>query len=243
MILPPEEPHFGPWSVISVQEFAELLQATLPKDRAGLGIIAVDGRSANGKSTLAALVSREVPGSVVVHTDDVPSSAAWSGRHRYSPPESAVPSFYDWSERVRENVLKPARAGKAVAYRPPSWTDWLREEGACIDAPPNCPLLIFEGVGAVRRELIDVIDVVVWVQADTEKAETRGIVRDGGDAEATTFWKKWMAEEFPFLAEQRPWDRANFIVSGTPDLGHDPDSEIVVAQKPPRSSTNAITSS
>ena len=138
--------------------------------------------------------------------------------------------------------MKPARAGQAVAYRPAAWTDWLREKGAFIDVPLNCPLLIFEGVGAARRELTDMLDVAVWLQSDIEKAEIRGIARDGGDTKAITFWKKWMAEEFPFQAEQRSWERADFIVCGTPEQGHDPALEVIVAQKPPCSSTNAITS-
>lgn len=227
MILLPEEPHFGPWRAVPIGAFVRSIQEKLPKDRPG--IVAIDGRSANGKSTLAALINLEVPGSVLVHTDDIPSSAAWSGRDRYSPPESAIPSFYDWVERVREKVLKPARAGQAVAYRPPSWTDWLREESAFIDVSAGCPLLIFEGVGAARRELTDLLDVAVWVQSDTEKAETRGIIRDGGDMEAATFWKKWMAEEVPFLAAQKSWERADLVVCGTPGLDHDPTIEVIVA--------------
>lgn len=213
----------------SIQTFVRWLQDDF--ENTGKPIIAIDGRSASGKSTLAALINRAVPGSVVVHTDDIPSSGNWPGRDVHSPPliESATQrSFYDWTERLLENVLRPARAGRAVRYRPPSWEDWFREEGA-IEVPPGCPLLILEGVGAGRRELAHAVDVVVWVQSDLEKAETRGIARDGGDAEAIAFWEKWMAEEFPFLADQRPWERANIIVSGTPELEHDPTSHIVIA--------------
>ncbi len=227
MILLPEEPHFEPWQVTSLRAFVGLIQAELPGDRPG--VVAIDGRSANGKSTLAARLSREVTGSVVVHTDDVPASAAWPGRDIYSPSTNAAPSFFDWAERVRETVLKPARAGNTVKYRPPSWTDWLRDEGAFIDVPLGCSLLIFEGVGAARRELTDLIDVAVWVQSDIEKAKARGIIRDGDNVEAVTLWEKWMAEEFPFLAGQRPWERANFVVCGTPELEHDPTTEVVVA--------------
>jgi hypothetical protein len=33
----------------------------------------------------------------------------------------------------------------------------------------------------------------------------------------------------PFLAADRPWERADVIVSGTPELDHDPVDEVVVA--------------
>ena len=224
----PEEPHFAPWKVIALEAFVRTAQDMLPKDRSGPGIVAVDGRSAGGKTTLAERINKVVPGSAIVHTDDIPASAAWPGRDVYSPSPNVAPSFYDWTERVRENILKPARAGQPVQYRPPSWEDWLRDEGA-IKVPLSCPLLIFEGVGAARRELTAMLDVVVWVQSDIARAEIRGIARDGGDANAVTFWKKWMAEEFPFLAEQRPWERADFVVSGTPELEHHPATEVVVA--------------
>lgn len=193
--------------------------------------MAIDGRSASGKTTLATLLSGAVPGSAVVHTDDIPSSGNWPGRDAYSSPDTGRAtqrSFYDWTERLLENVLEPARAGQAVRYRPPAWEDWFREEGA-IEVPLGCPMLLLEGVGAARRELMHVLDVAVWVQSDIEQAKTRGIARDGGDAEAAAFWERWMAEEFPFLADQRPWDRVNVIVSGTPELGHDPASQVVVA--------------
>ena len=42
-----------------------------------------------------------------------------------------------------------------------------------------------------------------------------------------------MAEELPFLAADRPWERARLVVAGTPPLGHDPRTELVVADPPP----------
>jgi len=90
-------------------------------------------------------------------------------------------------------------------------------------------MVILEGVGAARRELAHAVDAVVWVQSDMERVRTRGIARDGGDAAATAFWDEWMAAELTFLADQRPWERANAVVSGTPELEHDPTSHVVVA--------------
>ena len=215
-----------------MQSLLKSWRGKLPSPAERPGVIAVDGRSAGGKSTLAAFLHRAVPGSAVVHTDDIPSSGNWHGAalsaSHLSDSTSPVGSFFDWTERLLENVLVPARAGQAVRYRPQAWADWFREEGA-IEVPRGCPMLILEGVGAARRELMHVVDVVVWVQSDIEQAETRGIARDGGDAEAAAFWEKWMAEEFPFLANQRPWERADAVVAGTPDLECDSTSQVVVA--------------
>lgn len=227
MQLPPEEPYFGPWQVAPVQAFVRLLEETLPKT-GGLKVIAVDGRSAGGKTTLASLLGRAIAGSAIVHTDDLPSSGNWSGTDLYSSCSSDARSFFDWTERLLKNVLKPARAGFAVKYRPDAWEDWSREKGA-IEIPSGCPLLILEGVGAARRELTHALDAAIWVQSDVDKAKTRGVARDGGDAAARTFWDEWMTQEFPFVADQKPWERADFIVTGTPELEHDSSSEIVFA--------------
>lgn len=214
MVLPPEEPHFGPWQVEPLAAFVQSIQDMLSKDRPG--ILGIDGRSANGKSTLAALISREVPGSVVVHTDDI----AW---HH---------SFFDWSDLFLQEVLEPARAGQCVAYRPSAWIE--RDREGAVEVPASCSLVILEGVGAGRRELAHAVDITVWVQSDMTQARARGIARDitqtGDDAAAVAFWNEWMTAELVFMAEQRPWERADFIVCGTPEQGHNPTSEVVVAR-------------
>lgn len=38
-----------------------------------------------------------------------------------------------------------------------------------------------------------------------------------------------MTEEIPFLAADRPWERATIIVAGTSDITHDPVGEVVIA--------------
>jgi hypothetical protein len=41
--------------------------------------------------------------------------------------------------------------------------------------------------------------------------------------------RDWMAEEMPFQASQRPWERADLIVCGTPQIPCDPATELVIA--------------
>ena len=138
--LPPEEPSAGPWQVESLQTFVQRLTDDAPDAVGRPVIIAIDGRSASGKTTLATVLSKAVPGSALVHTDDI----AW---HH---------SFFDWTELLLEGILEPARTGDNVEYRPPAWKERGRE--GAIYVPSGCPMLILEGVGAARRELMHVVD-------------------------------------------------------------------------------------
>ena len=90
-------------------------------------------------------------------------------------------------------------------------------------------MVIIEGVGAARREVSRLLDAVVWVQSDFREAERRATLRNCGDTAAMERTRDWMTEELPFLAADRPWERATIIVAGTPDITHDPIGEVVIA--------------
>ena len=65
------------------------------------------------------------------------------------------------------------------------------------------------------------LDASVWVRSDGPEAYRRGIERDvvlGRErAEAVAFWDEWMAREGPFLAADRPWERADVVLCSTPE--------------------------
>jgi hypothetical protein len=187
-------------------------------------IVAIDGRSNNGKTSLAAGIGEAVPGSVVIHTDDI----AWAH------------SRFGWADLLIDGILVPVHRGEAVSYRPPRWAEHGRE--GSIDVPAGCPLLVVEGDGAGRREVAHLIDALIWVQADDREVERRRLARDQ-DPDALDMANRplgglpldhagWMAEEIPFNAAQRAWERADVIVCGTPEIPCDPSTEIVVAPPP-----------
>ena len=108
----------------------------------------------------------------------------------------------------------------------------LPRDGSIV-VPSSAPLVIIEGVGVSRRSLGPLIDAAVWVQSDWDEANRRGIARDGGGQAETDFWWEWDAEEQPFLADDRPWQRADVVICGTPavtEIDHDPETELLVGR-------------
>jgi hypothetical protein len=182
-------------------------------------VLAVDGRSSSGKTAMAARLQDVVAGSAVVHTDDI---AWWHSR-------------FGWDDLLIGGILAPACAGRPVSYRPPRW-DELQRPGT-IEISADCQLLIIEGVGAARRESSHMTDAAIWVQADERETERRNLVRVGqpGGSPTVQHMRDWMAEEIPFLADQRPWEHADLVACGTPQIPYDPATELVVAPPPARS--------
>lgn len=210
-----EEPAGGPWHAERLTDVvADMMRLGHERDAGRRPVVlAIDGRSSAGKTTLAGRLQDVVAGSAIVHTDDI---AWWYSR-------------FDWADLLIDGVLILARSGRRVSYRPPPW-DERKRQGA-IEVPLGCPLLIIEGVGATRMECAHLIGAAIWVQSDERETERRNLARvgqaDGPRSEEDH--REWMAEEIPFQARQRPWERADRIICGTPQIPFDPATELVIA--------------
>jgi hypothetical protein len=212
---PAGEPVAAPWTVRPLPAVVADLLTLVGAPAARPAVLAVDGRSGAGKSTFAARVAAAAPGAVVVHTDDV---AWWE-------------SFFGWDDLMAAGILEPARRGEAVRFRPPAWG--ARGRDGAIEVPCGARLLVVEGDGSSRRSLSPLLDGAVWVQSDVAEARRRGVERDGADRAAEDFWDEWDREEVPFFAADRPWERADLVVCGTPRLAGqplDPASEVLVGR-------------
>ncbi|GAA4968105.1 hypothetical protein [Kineococcus glutinatus] len=203
------EPAAGPWQVVPVDDLVERLHGGTVTGRPR--IVAIDGRGGAGKSTFARLLQERVPGSAVVHTDDV----AW---HH---------AFFDWAGVLTEHVLQPLRRGEAVDFRPPPWVQ--RGRPGSIAVPAGLRAVWVEGTGVLRRELAPLLDASVWVQVDRLEAERRLLERDGDSPEQLRHVAEWLREEHPFLLREEPWKHADVVLAGSPVLQHDPATQVVVA--------------
>ena len=192
----------------SIVDFARRLP-----DRA---VLAVDGRSASGKTSVSQRLAAAVDGACVVHTDDI----AW---HH---------GVLNWDGLLRDGVLAPYRAGQAVSFRPPEYD--RRDRAGSVQVPQSCTLLIVEGVGSGRAELAGVNDAVIWVETPAELVEARDRVRMAAGETTSEIYELWMAEEIPFQQAQRTWERADLVIAGYPAVPYDPAAEVLVADQPAR---------
>lgn len=159
-------------------------------------LVAINGHSSSGKSTLAARLAEILPDCAVVHTDDI----AW---HH---------SVLGWGDLLVSGVLEPVRAGRAVTYRPPPWNE--RGRPGAIAVPPGLSFLLVEGVGVGRRELAPHFDAVIYVDTAADVRAARDAVRVAAGEISPESYENWMREEDTHFATERPEERADLVVRG-----------------------------
>ena len=207
--LQPEEPAVTQWQVSATDELVAHLLNLVGTPQGRPAIIAVDGRGGSGKTTLTTALAAAVPGAQAFHLDDL----IWNE------------PLYDWDQLYVDTLTQLRQAG-SLDLVPDKWREHGRE--GSIRIPVGSPLVLVEGTGAGLAAVRSLIDAHVWVQTGDDVAERRGIKRDiaegvNGDAEESVrFWHWWMAGERLFFAKDRPWRRADVIVSGDAPTGVGP---------------------
>jgi uridine kinase len=138
-------------------------------------LVALDGRSAAGKSTLAALVAPLV-GAVVIDGDGFYSGGSAESWDAMSA-EDKVSHCIDW--RRQRPVLETLKRGESASWHP---YDWEADDGTLEHMPVVCeaaPVIILDGVYSARPELADLFDLLVFLDAPTELRGERLIEREG----------------------------------------------------------------
>ncbi|MFJ9840382.1 uridine kinase [Kitasatospora sp. NPDC101155] len=159
---------------------------TLPPSCGPVRLVAVDGHAGSGKTTFAGRLAAALDGAPVVHLDDLATHT----------------EYFEWTGRLREQVLEPLTAGRDASYRV---YDWTLRRFATTAAVPAAPVVLVEGVGAGRREVRPRLARVIWMELDAVAARRRGEERDG--PELAEFWAGWArAEAAHFAADpSRPY--------------------------------------
>ena len=148
-------------------------------------IVAIEGGSASGKTTLAALL-QGVYGCNVFHMDDF-----FLQMHQRTPERFAEPGGNVDYERFREEVLEPLAAGKAFAYRPFSCSSMAL--GEPVSVTPGI-LSIVEGAYSMHPTLESFYDLSVFLRIDPQQQAARILRRNGAQMQKR-FLEEWIPLE------------------------------------------------
>jgi uridine kinase len=154
-------------------------------------VLAIEGRSGSGKTSLATALSSALGSAPIVHVDDL--YPGWDGL------AASIP-------RLVDGVLRPLAEGRPMSYRR---YDWERSEDAdrVVVPDPVVPTLIVEGIGAGARPCAPYLSVLVWLDAPDNVRFERAMTRDGDTYRP--HWQRWADQEERYLADHDPRGRAD----------------------------------
>jgi uridine kinase len=157
-------------------------------------IVAIDGPGGAGKSTFAERLSAAAGGAPIVHTDDFASAADPT----------------NWWPRLLEQVILPLAGNERGRYQRYDWPSETFAEWCTVDPSP---IVIIEGVSAGRKEWLEHLSFVIWVETPRAVRLRRGIERDGHSA--ADDWDAWMSSEDRHYERDPTRQRADAIIDGT----------------------------
>ncbi len=165
-------------------------------------LVAIDGPSAGGKSTLGQALAQRI-GAALVHMDDF-----------FLPPELRTPARYAAPggnvhyERVLEEVLQPAARGEEITYG--VFDCGCMAVGETRQVPVNDVLLV-EGAYSLHPELRGYFDLKVFLEVDEATQKARILHRNGPE-KLKLFETRWIPLEKAYFDACRVRECCDLVV-------------------------------
>lgn len=167
-------------------------------------VLAIDGRSGTGKTTLASLLEDRL-GALVVPGDDF---FAGGVSVRDDPPSVLAQACIDW--RSQYEVLKSLKNTGSAEYHP---FDWGTFDGSKVDNPVPMkvqPIVVSEGVYSARPEMRELYDLLVLLEAPDDVRIRRLMEREG---EISEWEKQWHRAEDWYFMNVSPREAFDIVMS------------------------------
>lgn len=168
----------------------------------GRALVAVEGGSASGKTTLAALLER-VYGCNVFHMDDFFLRPEQRTAARLAEPGGNVDR-----ERFAGEVLGPLTRGRPVQYR--RYDCRTQTLGEPVEISPHA-LNIVEGAYSMHPDLADCYDLSAFLRISPELQRARVLARNGPEA-GKRFFTQWIPLEERYFAALDPAGRCDLVL-------------------------------
>lgn len=169
-------------------------------------IVALDGRSGVGKSTLARWLVESLPARVIEGDDFYAGGIGILG----DPPQSRAARCIDWlSQREVLFALQRLRPARYHAF---DWDAFDGSRQAKATEVLRAPIILLEGVYSARPELTDVLDLRILARVQDDLRQTRLAEREGG---VGPWERQWHEAEDWYFASAAPAADFDLVV----DLG------------------------
>ena len=174
----------------------------------GRAIVAIDGMSASGKTTLACQLAANLPSCAVVHMDDFTI-----------PFENRYPGYFDSTlsnadiARFDREALTPLLAGAGAQYRPYRChpAAGFLEPIAIAD---NLSCIIVEGAYCLHPLLFDRYDLRVLMTIGADAQHERILARNG-QSQLDRFLSQWIPMENRHIDAHNLRSKCDVIIKGT----------------------------
>jgi len=155
-------------------------------------IFAIDGMPGGGKSTLTKHLLRALPDIHVIKTD----------------------SFFDFNTNQNDlkrihQVFSDLRSGNTAHF---NIYDWKLKRN--VEAKPIEPkgIILVEGICSLDNSVVHFYDYKIWIECSPELGLERALKRDKGTNKE--LWEeKWIPGTQKYIAQQKPRNKADFIIS------------------------------
>lgn len=171
----------------------------------GRCIVAIDGRCAAGKTTLAQQLQTHF-GCAVLHMDDFFLRPEQRTAARLSQPGGNV----DY-ERFLEEVLLPLQEGAPFSYRP--YDCHSRSLQAPVAVTPTA-ITVVEGSYSCHESLWAQYDLHIFLDIDSQLQRQRILARNG-EAGAEAFFSRWIPLEETYFAARELEKRCALTLTST----------------------------
>jgi uridine kinase len=189
-------------------EVSKVIDLILKRVNDPVTLVAIDGHSAAGKTSLAREIEKSFADVSIVHMDDFYRVMAEEDREHLDA-AGGYKLYYDW-QRLEREVLQPLTQGQPSRYHHYDWTT-NKQSDEVVEVRPF-GFVIVEGCYSARPELRKYYHARVLVETPVEERLERQRKR----ANATPEWlEKWDAAERYYLETLNARALADLIVKGS----------------------------
>jgi uridine kinase len=178
-------------------------------------VVALDGGSGCGKSTIAVALAARLDAALIQSDDFFAAEITDAGWEARTPAEKARDAI-DW-RRLRAEALEPLRAGNLARWHAFDFDAGARPDGTYamrtdfVEREPS-DVIVLDGAYSTRPELLDLIDLTVLVDVPAGVRHARHAARE--EERWLRAWRaRWDASEEHYFTHVRPAASFDLVVT------------------------------